>query len=562
MKIQFSIRTKLYALSILGLFLAVAVGVSGYWGVDQVQKGSEEINVTNAALRNHLEAGMMRDALRADLMAAFMARDAKAKDDVVNSLQDHSNRFRQALTRNKDLPLSGEIKAKLQEAQPVLEEYIKSTEVLIEVALKDRNTALAEFGAFQVVHTDLLDKMGKLSDEVQASAQRAEARAASIGHNSQTAILSICGLALLVLLFFAAWITRSILAPIQPLIHSLKDIAEGDLTQRIDDQRRDEIGEVGKWFNSSVNQLRQVIAQLASTAQRLASASEEISSSATQQVQGSELQKDQTHQVATAMQEMSTTVIQVADHANRAADAARKAADTARHGGKIVDETLVKMRAIADSQDRTAHQVQELGARSDQIGEIIGVIDEIAGQTNLLALNAAIEAARAGEQGRGFAVVADEVRKLAERTTKATKEIAQMIKNIQAETKNAVVAIESGNAQVEEGLTTTAQAGQALQQIIQMAEQVGEMVIHIATAAQQQSGATGEVTGNMEQISKISHEAAAGAQQTARACHDLSSLALDLQNLVGRFKVEHGDAGRGASPAPQAGVAEPALQAA
>src|SRR5205085_10849113 len=177
--------------------------------------------------------------------------------------------------------------------------------------------------------------------------------------------------------------------------------------------------------------------------------------------------------------EMSATVLQVSDNSNKAADASRKAAETARHGGTIVDETLGKMRVIAGSVSGTAKKMEELGKSSDQIGHIIGVIDDIADQTNLLALNAAIEAARAGEQGRGFAVVADEVRKLAERTTTATKEIAQMIKSIQDETKVAVTAMEEGTKQVEDGVKTTSQAGDALKEIIQMSEQVGEMITHI-----------------------------------------------------------------------------------
>jgi len=253
---------------------------------------------------------------------------------------------------------------------------------------------------------------------------------------------------------------------------------------------------------------------------------------------------DAAAQVVTTINDMSSTVLQVSDNSNRAAEAARQAAETARQGGAIVDETLGKMRNIADSVRGTAQKMEELGKSSDQIGRIIEVIDEIADQTNLLALNAAIEAARAGEQGRGFAVVADEVRKLAERTTSATKQIAQMIKSVQDETKIAVTAMESGTKQVEEGVKSTVQAGDSLRQIIQMAEQVGEMITHIATAATEQSSASDQVHANMDQIAKLVKDSAAGAQQSAKACQDLSGLALDLQKMVGNFKLDSNDRGR------------------
>ena len=345
----------------------------------------------------------------------------------------------------------------------------------------------------------------------------------------------------LVGLVIAALITRSITATMSEMVEVIQEIAANNLAVAdIDVTVRDESGKAGEALNRMKNNLRGIIQSIASTAEHVASASEEISASATQQAQSAETQKDQTFQVATAMQQMSSTVTSVSDSCNKAADAARQAAETARLGGSIVDGTLAKMRVIAESVGATAKKMEELGKSSDQIGRIIGVIDDIADQTNLLALNAAIEAARAGEQGRGFAVVADEVRKLAERTTTATKEIAEMIKNVQDETKVAVTAMESGTKQVEEGVTSTAKAGDSLRAIIQMSEQVGGMITEIATAATEQSSTTEQVNGNVDQISRLVKESAIGAQQSATACHDLSGLALDLQTMVGKFKLEEG----------------------
>jgi methyl-accepting chemotaxis protein len=336
----------------------------------------------------------------------------------------------------------------------------------------------------------------------------------------------------------ATLITRSITGTMNRMVDLMQEIAANNLAGAdLEITAHDETGKAGEALNRMKNNLRGIIQAIASTAEHVASASEEISSSATQQAQSAETQKDQTVQVATAMQEMSSTVNSVSDSCNKAADAARQAAETARSGGSIVDGTLAKMRVIAESVGSTAKKMDELGKSSDQIGRIIGVIDDIADQTNLLALNAAIEAARAGEQGRGFAVVADEVRKLAERTTTATKEIAQMIKSIQTETKIAVTAMESGTQQVQEGVTSTAKAGDSLRSIIQMSEQVGEMISEIATAATEQSSTTEQVNGNVDQISRLVKESAIGAQQSATACHDLSGLALDLQTMVSKFKL-------------------------
>jgi methyl-accepting chemotaxis protein len=282
---------------------------------------------------------------------------------------------------------------------------------------------------------------------------------------------------------------------------------------------------------------------------QVASASEELSASATLQAQGADTQKDHTTQVASAMQEMAATVQEVSENSHKAAEASRSAAQAARQGGEVVQEALASMRSIADSTRKVAARVVELGKGSQQIGKIIAVIDDIADQTNLLALNAAIEAARAGEQGRGFAVVADEVRKLAERTTKATNEIAGMIESIQVETKNAVQAMEQGNLEVEKGVQKTSASGAALDEIIKLAENVGDMISQIATAATEQSATTEQINSNIAQISSTAQESSVAAEETAKACTDLSGRALDLQNIVTQFKLElNGGAKRNSSP--------------
>lgn len=399
----------------------------------------------------------------------------------------------------------------------------------------------------------LLTAVGEHHEQTSRDLHAEAARANSQINWIQTVITFVVIASVTALAAFGFMLRRSLVAGLGRMLVMVNEIdrGEGDLTKRLEVISDDELGQLAEQFNLFLDKLHRIIWQVTDNAAHVATASEEISSSATEQAQRAERQRDQTAQVATAMQEIASTVLEVSENSNRAAEAARKASETAHQGGTIVNDTLERMREITQSVRGTAKKMEELGKSSDHIGRIIGVIDDIADQTNLLALNAAIEAARAGEQGRGFAVVADEVRKLAERTITATKEIAHMIKNIQDETKIAVGAMAQGTQQVEEGVKSTAQAGDSLQQIIQMAEQVGEMITYIATAAAQQSSATEQVNSNMDQIAHLVKESADSAQQSAKACQDLSGLALDLQKMVGNFKVggdtyqpSSGDAGR------------------
>jgi methyl-accepting chemotaxis protein len=266
----------------------------------------------------------------------------------------------------------------------------------------------------------------------------------------------------------------------------------------------DELGQAGRALNTMKANLSRMVRSITQSAEQLAGATEEIAQGAKQNsTSAHNSEAEQAFQVASAMQEMSATVREVADHAQHASVASERSASSARKGGEMADETLSAMNSIASSTSNAAGRILELGKSSEQIGNIVAVITDIAGQTNLLALNAAIEAARAGEQGSGFAVVAGEVRRLAERTASATQEIAGMIQTIQTETKVAVAAIEEGQREVEVGVRKTGETGQALKEIIGMSDQLGNMVAQIATAASQQNGAAEQITSSISQISGL-----------------------------------------------------------
>jgi methyl-accepting chemotaxis protein len=392
--------------------------------------------------------------------------------------------------------------------------------------------------AFEALLGAINQRQNEVARNLAEDAASVQARSSRLA----TTIFASVAAGVLVLVVWGLALVRGVSKALNSMITMVKDVAEGegDLTKRLEIISRDELGDLAKWFNLFLEKIHGIISQVSGTAAQVASASEELSSSAALQAQGADTQKNQTSHVATAMQQMSSTVQQVSDSCTRAAQASRQAAETAREGGSVVETALTTMHSIAEAVTSTSKKLGDLGKSSEKIGRVAAVIDDIADQTNLLALNAAIEAARAGEEGRGFAVVADEVRKLAERTTTATKEIAQMIKTIQDGTRNAVDALESGSRQVEEGVASTARAGESLQKIIHMSEEVGSMITHIAAAATEQSGAAAEVNRNMDQISELVKESAVASQESAKACQDLSELAMALENMVGNFKLASG----------------------
>ncbi|MBZ0181850.1 MAG: MCP four helix bundle domain-containing protein [Melioribacteraceae bacterium] len=328
----------------------------------------------------------------------------------------------------------------------------------------------------------------------------------------------------------------TVIIPIQDGLDVLEKIAVGDLTARL---TKDYKGVIKERVNSLGDSLERIIIEISEAVAATASASTQISSSAEEMAAGAQEQSAQASEVASAVEQMTSTILQTTKHASTAAESSKRAGSLAKEGGEVVAQTVVGMNRIAEVVRNAAQTVQELGASSDQIGEIVQVIDDIADQTNLLALNAAIEAARAGEQGRGFAVVADEVRKLAERTTKATKEIGEMIKKIQGDTGGAVKSISLGTEEVEKGKQLADKAGKSLQEIIKGSNDVVDVVNQVAAASEEQSSASEQISRNIEAISSVTQQSAAGTQQIARAAEDLNRLTEGLQKLVGAFKIRN-----------------------
>ena len=290
-------------------------------------------------------------------------------------------------------------------------------------------------------------------------------------------------------------------------------------------------------FNSMADSLRGAIRQVSDTSSLLTSAANELLATSESISSGADSVASQAQTVATAGEEMAATSNDIANNCQSAAAGALDASTSASDGSVVVDKTVQAMGQIARRVKETADTVARLGQRSDQIGQIVGTIEDIADQTNLLALNAAIEAARAGEQGRGFAVVADEVRALAERTTRATKEISDMIRSIQAETRSAVTVMEEGVHEVAQGTDEAAKSGVALQTIMELVNNVSMQISQVATAAEEQTATTNEISQNMLQITDVVQQTAQGAKQSEAAAAELSKLAADLEALVHRFKL-------------------------
>lgn len=336
---------------------------------------------------------------------------------------------------------------------------------------------------------------------------------------------------------FAAMISRSIIKPVCQLRSTMVSIGQtGDFTQHITIDSKDEIGKTVAAFNELISNLRTSMQELHDGIDKLLDSSNGLSAASHQVASSSAQQSEASSSMAATVEEITVSINHVSESAREALNHSRKSGELSAQGGDIIHSAASEMKQIADTVRATSVSIEELGRQSTEISTIVQVIKEIAEQTNLLALNAAIEAARAGEQGRGFAVVADEVRKLAERTANATGEITGMIDNIQNTANIAVESMSGAVNQVSSGVTLAENAGDAINQIKQGSEEVIRTVGDISDALVEQSTASNEVAVHVERVAQMTEENSAAAEETSQAAHQLAQLAEKMRTAINRFK--------------------------
>ncbi len=401
-------------------------------------------------------------------------------------------------------------------------------------------------GAFRILNNDSDPIFIAMKDTVEGLkklniANSADASAAGDQEYAQARwlIWSLIGVSL-VLVAACAWgLGNMVRVPLQRLLKQAEMVADGNLgaTMNMSHYNQDEIGDLARSFHRMQQNLRQLVQEVSAAVEQVSSAAEEVSGISGQSAQGQQRQQGEIGYLATAMNEMSSTVNEVARNTTHAASAARKASEEAELGGAVVRTTQQTIRQVADEVEQVTRVVEELAQDSNRIGVVLDVIRGIAEQTNLLALNAAIEAARAGEQGRGFAVVADEVRTLAQRTQQSTQEINTIIGTLQQRGQNAVQATQQSRQMVEACVEQASQAAHSIDVMAKVVLDIADMNTHIATATEEQNTVTEDLSRNIVNINTASTEIGEGISQTATACHDLSALAHHLRELTHRFRL-------------------------
>jgi methyl-accepting chemotaxis protein len=540
---RMNMATKLFVAPLVCLLFMVLSGAVSLWGMRMQQATIEEMHSVRFA--NYAKVGTINsdtDSIHTDLYrlitlskAGFDQKKLEAETKGIQSLLTQTVVKTKALSG--DTNLNAEEKKFVSEILVSLTAYAKDATDMLDMLESDVNAATMYMGQADDKFAVMDKKFAEFMKLETALNDANSTQSISASRRVLLLLGAVILFSLVATIALSYLINSIIMAPIHSTVGVIEAMAKGDLTKRIDVRSTDEIGNMARNMNEFSDSLQDTFRSFANNALELASASTQLSSTSAEMAHSSESLASQSATVATAGEEMTATSRDIAQNCQLAAESSKRAMSAAESGSAVVHQTVSVMSRIAERVQGTASTIAGLGTRSDQIGAIIGTIEDIADQTNLLALNAAIEAARAGEQGRGFAVVADEVRALAERTTRATREIGEMIKSIQAETRSAVGEMEAGVRDVQQGTGEASRSGDAIRQILDQIEAVDHQVNQIATAAEEQTATTSEIAANMHQITDVVQQTSRGAHESASAANRLSVLAAELQRVVSRFRI-------------------------
>ncbi|WP_224956567.1 methyl-accepting chemotaxis protein [Geomonas subterranea] len=538
MRTNWNLRVKLLVGFGITSAVSVILAMTAFYGMSTVDRSARsladrqigqmrtmaEISSANAGARQRLAEAMATGGLA----AARVELNAGAASE--KAVTDQIGKLTATLATDKEKALYQALTAKLAAGQSARGRALRLA------SQGDKEQALQALREVQARRGEIQEALTQLSAAFAGQAS-AGAQAPGTARSAKMAIIVLL-LASLGSAFAAAfWLDGCVTRPLQLAVATAGRIAQRDLTAEVTGEDSAETGRLMTAIGSMLQHLRDVVTRTSDISSGIAASSSLLQRSSEQMASGAEQVACQAQTVATASEQMSATSNEIALNCHEAARNSKQASSAAETGAQVVAQTVEVMNRIADRVNATSRTVESLGERSDQIGAIVGTIEDIADQTNLLALNAAIEAARAGEQGRGFAVVADEVRALAERTTKATREIGEMIKAIQGETKGAVLAMEEGVREVQQGTQEAAKSGAALQEILDQINAVSMQVNQIATAAEEQTATISEITGNITRISEVVQLTVQGSHDSSMAAAELASLSDDLGTLVTQFKV-------------------------